>query len=231
MPTFYIESVTGRKITDPAQADPTKFYVKSGTGEKIQGSQLKATPSGLPTLPPGGGSVPSPYQLPETKSTGNTLIDFKNAISAIDEMARQNRNAFIPSLASAVPEGTLNASSFGDIVQMLNRGGSKYASETAANALEAIKGPELHYVTNDAGDVTALNSTTGAIVWTAKGVGNRQDGADGKLTATELQQQINKQISGDPDYATLSAADKALYIRSLGGDPKDYLSQIELLTL
>lgn len=44
MATYY-ESGTGRTITNPAQADPSKFYIEAGTGKQIAGSALRGTSS------------------------------------------------------------------------------------------------------------------------------------------------------------------------------------------
>lgn len=160
------------------------YYIQSGTGNRVEEPTLSGT------------GTPSPSQASLPESTGNPLLNFKNAIAKIDEMARQNRNEFASSLAGAVPEGTLNASSFGDIVQMLNRGGSKYASETAANALDTQKVPDLYKTTNDQGVVTAIDNATGKIVWqSAPGVGNVQDGGGGDTLAERNALAISKYSS------------------------------------
>src|SRR3990167_4128007 len=134
---------------------------KARTWGAINAANPNEKPLSLPTLPQGGcAAIPGQTpELPDTPSTGNDLLDFKNAIAAIDKMARENRNQFTPSLAGSVPEGTLNASSFGDIVKMLNQGGNDYASQTQANALEAYKSSlpkeadasDIATFTNDAG--------------------------------------------------------------------------------
>lgn len=43
--TFYIESETGRRISDLSTVDPNKFYIESGTGKQIQGSSVAPTTS------------------------------------------------------------------------------------------------------------------------------------------------------------------------------------------
>ena len=66
---------------------------------------------------------------------------------------------------------------------MLNRGGSKYASETAASALDAFgsKIPDIITSTDESGNVHGIDKNTGKIIWTAPGVGNKQGGGTSTL--------------------------------------------------
>lgn len=61
---FYIESGTGRQVSDLTSVDPTKFYIESGTGASISGATLKPTVTGPvntfgePISTSGGSMVP-----------------------------------------------------------------------------------------------------------------------------------------------------------------------------
>lgn len=140
----------------PADADPS-----SGVMGGLSGTGTPA-PNAGPTLPQGGGTP----GLPDTASTGNNLLDFKNMLSTIDAAAKQNRNAFVPGLASSVPAGTLNASSFGDIVQMLNRGTDTFRSETNKNAMDAFNAskPTFDTFTMDNNLYQVQKDATGQII-------------------------------------------------------------------
>lgn len=56
MATFYIESGTGKQITDLNQVDPLKTYVRSGDGVTLSGSALKPST----TITPTQSAIPAP---------------------------------------------------------------------------------------------------------------------------------------------------------------------------
>jgi len=67
------------------------------------------------------------------------------------------------------------------------------------------------------GDYVQKNTKTGQI----RTAVNVPSGGNNNITATELDQFINKQMA-TPEFQALSDEDKKLYIRSQGGDPYDF---------
>src|SRR3990167_3475223 len=79
MQPFYIESETGRQVTDLSTVDPAKFYVQSGTGQQIQGSALlpQTTTASAPTSPVT--SLSSAAGLTTTNQNLQTLQQYETA--------------------------------------------------------------------------------------------------------------------------------------------------------
>jgi hypothetical protein len=141
---FYIESGTGRRIDDPAQADPTKTYVESGTGRQVPGSQLRGqTQPPTPTTPPAPSApaTPTTPPLPPIPQTGNGLVDFSNALSAAADFAKRKRNAL--SLDMMMPSrGVAPASDFSSILSNLNSASDSLTEDITKNLTETAT-PEL----------------------------------------------------------------------------------------
>ena len=135
---------------------------------------------GLPSLPQGGGSAPLPGETPSLPDTGtptSPLLSFANSLDATVNLARKSRNAL--SLDMMKPfQGTVAASDFSQILSNLNNASDKTSENLIKNANDIANPPASNIITatNDAGDVTALDKTTGKVLWTAKGVGNKEKG-------------------------------------------------------
>lgn len=144
------------------------------------GVQVMSTPTGLPTLPQGGGGTPAlpsdTPSLPQSGGSSSPLLSFADSLDAAVNLARKSRNA--SSLDMMKPfQGTVAASDFNSILGNLNAASDKTSTNLLKQVSDITNPTNLHYVTNDAGDVTALNPATGATVWTKKGVGNKQGGS------------------------------------------------------
>ena len=131
-----------------------------------------------------GTGTPSPatsdYSLPQTGGKESPLLSFANSLDAAVELARKARNASSLNLMAPY-QGTVAASDFNSILSGLNTASDKTSENLIKNATDAQL-PDIVTTTNDNGDVSGINKNTGEIVWTAKGVGNKQEGKLGNST-------------------------------------------------
>lgn len=134
---------------------------------------LKQQQGGLSSLPQGGGGAEG-SSLPDQQQS--PLLSFAQSLDAAVNLARKSRNQ--SSLELMKPfQGTVAASDFNSILSNLNTASDKTSQDLIKRTTD-IQKPDIVTATNDNGDVTALDKNTGQVLWTAKGVGNRQ-GSDG----------------------------------------------------
>lgn len=131
--------------------------------------------SGTGTPAPGSGASPA---LPDSGASKSPLLSFANSLDAAVNLARKTRNASSAGLMSEY-KGTVAASDFNSLLSGLNEASDTTSSDLIKRATTVATPAAGDYklVTNDNGDVTALDPATGAIVWTQRGVGNKQGGA------------------------------------------------------
>ncbi len=175
------------------------------------------TNSALPGLPQGGGATQP--QLPG--STDSPILSFASALDAAVNLARKSRNASSLEMMKG-HQGTVAASDFNSILGNLNAASDKTAQNLIKNVTPGSSASDIVTTTNDSGDVTAIDKTSGKVLWTAKGVGNKQSAPGDKgITDTQLKQFINSQIA-TPEFQALSPDEQSLYIRAQGGTPYDF---------
>lgn len=205
--------------TQLTEAQIDQYYATEG--KKAQPlsplAWLAQQQTALPSL---DGVTPQQPGLP--RGDQSPLLSFAQSLDQAVNLARKSRNQ--SSLDLMAPyRGTVQASDFNAILGNLNAASDKTSADLIKRATETEKpkSSDIVTTTNDSGDVTAIDKATGTILWTTKGVGNKQSSPDGKLTEGELKRFINQQIATD-DFKGLTDDEKADYIRSQGGTPYDF---------
>lgn len=122
----------------------------------------------LPSLPDTQTS-PEP-QLPDT-SQSSPLLTFAQSLDAVVNNARKNRNKAMLDIMAPY-RGTVAASDFNSILDHMNAASDRTAQDYIKSVTPQT--PDIVTATSDNGDVTGIDKVTGKILWTAKGVGNRQ---------------------------------------------------------
>lgn len=127
MANFYIESGTGKQVTDPSQFGAGKSYIESGTGNTLWGPAATAQPSSQPTLPQPNSTAPSNlgngYSNPISSAGGGATYGAPNPLPG---QLQQGINPPTQSYGapSSTPTSTSSAGNSG------NSGSSGYGSLT-----------------------------------------------------------------------------------------------------
>lgn len=134
-----------------------------------------------------GTGTPSPNPAPALPGESSSpLLSFAGSLDAAVNLARKQRNE--NSLSIMKPfQGTVAASDFNSILGGLNTASDESSSNLIKQASE-VTNPEIVTTTDDNGNVSGIDKNTGTIVWTAKGVGNKQSGPAPKDTSAKDQE-------------------------------------------
>lgn len=135
------------------------------------GYEYADTPTGLSTLPQGGGGTTAPA-LPEGGSKPSGLLSFATGLEEAVSLAKAHRNKASFDIMKPY-RGTVAASDFNSILGNMNQASDSFSSNLTKKATE-LDTPEIITSTSDNGDVHGIDKRTGQVVWTAKGVGNQQ---------------------------------------------------------
>jgi len=151
----------------------TTYYNGDESGLEAYKSQVGGSAGSLPTLPPAG-APPTP-SLPQRGGNSSALLTFADSLDAAVNLARKNRNQ--SSLEMMAPfQGTAMASDFNSILGNLNAASDK-TSEKLIKKVTDVTNREIVTATDDSGTVRGIDRNTGQVVWTAPGVGNRDNGS------------------------------------------------------
>jgi len=133
---FFIESGTGKRLTNPALADPNKFYIESGTGNRISGSELRGT-SPLPSLDEVQADVKTGQAaIPSTEDAVQSFTNLSVALNKAVSLARGTRqDKTLDFLGGVIPAGTLPASSFASVISAFNRSSASFSGAAVSGAL------------------------------------------------------------------------------------------------
>lgn len=140
------------------------------------GYQYADTPTGLPQLPQGGGGQQEP-SLPSSGG-GSPLLSFASSLDAAVNLARQKRNKTFVGDIMGPMRGTVKASDFNDILGNFNAASDSTTKDLLKRATD-VTNPDIITATSDNGDVHGIDKATGKVVWTAPGVGNKDNGSGG----------------------------------------------------
>lgn len=161
----------------PADADPHSgvMSVLSGTG----------TPAPAATAPVSAPLPGATSTLPSSSGDTGNLIAFKDALSQVGNLARSQRESLMQAFMQPF-QGTVRASDFSQLQDTLAGATDTTMQDYVKNRIAPeSKAPDYKLVTNDNGDVTALDPATGQVVWVQKGVGNKQTGKEPKDTTAK----------------------------------------------
>lgn len=140
-----------------------------GGGPTAPGS----SPAPTPTLPTGGGAPPA--GLPAGGGKPSPILEFANTLESVVQLARTKRNKSSVDLMAPY-RGTVAASDFNGILNDLNTASDKTAESLVKKATD-LSGVDIITATDDAGNVHGIDKNTGQVVWTAPGVGNKDNGS------------------------------------------------------
>lgn len=137
-----------------------------------------------PKLSGTGNPSPNPAPaLPGSSSSSSPLLSFANSLDAAVNLARKTRNE--NSLSIMKPfSGTVAASDFNSILNGLNTASDTSSSDLIKQVSE-VTAPDIVTATDDNGNVSGIDKNTGTVIWTARGVGNKQSGPAPKDTSKE----------------------------------------------
>jgi len=160
--------------------------------------------------------------LPQGNEQPNKLLDFKDTLSKVIDLARNKRNKMsLEFMGGVAPAGTMMASDFNSILGNLNRASEGFTSDVLERAFPEEEKDDILSVS----DAKSLGVPFGTTVSQASELGitptTPADEKDDTPTTAELKAFINSQIAS-PEFQALSPEDKDLYIRSQGGNPYDY---------
>lgn len=145
-------------------------------------------PAALPT-----GPTPAPA-LPDGKPS--PILEFANGLEQAVQLARTKRNK--SSLDIMAPyRGTAAASDFNGILGDLNTASDKTSSDLIKKATD-LTNPDIITATDDNGNVHGIDKNTGKVIWTAPGVGNKDNGGgSGNLITSGALQYSRSDYSDD----------------------------------
>ena len=129
-------------------------------------SGVQASLSGTGTPSPSG----TPASLPDAKSS--PLLSFADSLNQAVNLAKSHRNESTVGIMKPF-QGTVAASDFNSIIGNLNKASDTTSSDLIKKVSDITKS-DIVTTTSDNGDVHGIDKNTGKILWTAKGVGNKQ---------------------------------------------------------
>jgi hypothetical protein len=133
-------------------------YASLTTAQKEVYNNSLSLPSlaatGQPTIPtaPITPETPATPTLPQNQPTNN-LLEFKNTMSQVVNLARDKRNELmLKFMGSVAPSGTMAASDFSSILSNLNRASDITTEDITKNIVEQ-QTPVYDTITDDAGNI------------------------------------------------------------------------------
>lgn len=169
----YDQAVAQLKHDNP---NPAEFAAAKASLDHAYGvNNLSGTgtpgPAPAPSLPI---TPPAPAGLPSGTGKPSPILEFANTLQQAVQLARQNRNKATGDIMAPL-QGTVAASDFNGIIGNMNTASDKTSDALIKKATD-LSSPDIITATSDNGDVHGIDKTTGKVVWTAPGVGNKQNG-------------------------------------------------------